>query len=60
VTDSCEQANETSSSIKGGEFLDSLSDSFSRRTLLHGVSHNLDIKAQFSLISTSFTQYCKI
>jgi hypothetical protein len=35
----CECDNETSSSIKCGEFLDSYKPvSFSRRTLLHGVS----------------------
>jgi len=34
----CEHGHETSNSIKGGEFLDCLSDSFSRRTLLHRVN----------------------
>jgi hypothetical protein len=35
---SCEHGNEPSGSIKGGEFLEELSDSFSRRALLHEVS----------------------
>jgi hypothetical protein len=33
---SCEDGNEPSDSIKVGEFLDYLTISFSRRTLLHG------------------------
>jgi hypothetical protein len=37
VVDSSKDGNEPSDSIKGGEFLDKLSDSLSR-TLLHGVS----------------------
>jgi hypothetical protein len=33
----CEHGNGPSSSIKGREFVDYLSDRFGRRTLLHGV-----------------------
>jgi hypothetical protein len=39
----CECGEEPSGSIKGGEFLDQLQTvSFSRRTLLHGVSKYYD------------------
>jgi hypothetical protein len=39
VADSCEQSNGPSGSIKGGEYLDYVRTiSFSRRTLVHGVS----------------------
>jgi hypothetical protein len=39
VAGHCEHSNERSGSIKGGEFLDYLSDSVFRRTLLHVVSY---------------------
>jgi len=39
VAGSCEHGNETSGSIQPGEFLDYLSDNFSRSTLPHGVSY---------------------
>jgi len=42
LVDFCERGNEHSGNIKGGEFLDKLSDykfyKFSRRMQLHGVS----------------------
>jgi len=37
-TGSCDRGNETSRSIKGGEFINWVTVSFSRRILLHGVS----------------------
>jgi hypothetical protein len=40
VAGSCEHGNETSGSIKGGGFLDYLSDGFLRRTLLQGISQS--------------------
>jgi hypothetical protein len=37
VANPCEHGNETSDSIKGGEFVEELSDRFSKRTLFHAI-----------------------
>jgi hypothetical protein len=39
MADFCESGNEPSGSIKGEEFLGYLSESLSRRILLHGVNY---------------------
>jgi hypothetical protein len=38
-----EHSNEPPGSIKGGEFLDQLGDSFSKKTVFHGVSNMSEI-----------------
>jgi hypothetical protein len=38
VADSCEHGDEPSGSVKSGKFLGRVIISFSRRTLLHGIS----------------------
>jgi hypothetical protein len=64
VVGSCEHGNQTSSSIKDQEFLDKLSDCFSRRALLYEVSqleNTLIIFLPVSRIKAAEAKiYCKV
>jgi hypothetical protein len=54
VVGSCEQDNEPSGSIKGGNLTSWLTVSFSRRDLLHGVSEKVDLASTGRVYSGVF------
>jgi hypothetical protein len=55
---SCEHVNESSGSIKSGEFFTSLGAiGFARRAPLHGVNYYIDIAYYFPLNSTGYIVY---
>jgi hypothetical protein len=47
VAGSCGHGNEALGSIKGGKFFDLFTITFSRRTLLHGVSYSISYSFEY-------------